>query len=141
MEDLLSATGSERRFALILFQTFALSALLLAAAGIYGVLAGTVAQRTREIGVRSALGASRRAIVMLIVRQAMTLTGLGVAIGLFAAIVVTQAIVAMLFQISRLDPPTYFAVIVLLCSVAVVASALPAWRASRINPAITLRAE
>jgi ABC-type antimicrobial peptide transport system permease subunit len=126
---------------LILFQTFAVSALLLAAAGIYGVLAGMVAQRTREIGVRSALGASRRSIVMLIVREAITLTGFGVAIGLFAAAVVTQAIVAMLFQISRLDPVTYCAVIVLLCSVAVLASALPAWRASRINPAITLRAD
>ena len=141
MNELLAATGSERRFALILFQTFALSALLLAAAGIYGVLAGMVAQRTREIGVRSALGASRRAIVMLIVREAITLTGLGVAIGLFAATVVTQAIVAMLFQISHLDPATYFAVVALLCSVAVVASAFPAWRASRINPAITLRAD
>ena len=141
MDDLLAATASERRFALVLFQTFALSALLLAAAGIYGVLAGMVAQRTREIGVRSALGASRREIVMLIVRQAITLTGLGVAIGIFAAAVVTQAIVAMLFQISRLDPLTYFGVLFVLCSVAVVASALPAWRASRINPAITLRAE
>ena len=141
MDDLLAATASERRFALILFQAFALSALLLAAAGIYGVLAGMVTQRTREIGVRSALGASRGEIVMLIVRQAITLTGFGVAIGLFAAVLVTQAIVAMLFQISSLDPPTYFAVIALLCSVAVLASALPAWRASRINPAITLRAE
>jgi putative ABC transport system permease protein len=141
MDELLAGTASERRFALILFQTFALSALLLAAAGIYGVLAGTVVQRTREIGVRSAIGASRLDIVMLIVRQGITLTALGVAIGLFASTVVSQAIVAMLFQISRLDPPTYLAVIILLCSVAVLASALPAWRASRINPAITLRAE
>lgn len=141
MDDLVASTASERRFALILFQAFGLSALLLAAAGIYGVLAGTVAQRTREIGVRSALGASRRDIVMLIVRQGITLTGFGIAIGLLAAAVVTQAIVAMLFQVSRLDPPTYFAVIAILCSVAVAASGLPAWRASRIDPAITLRAE
>ncbi|MCI0415374.1 ABC transporter permease [bacterium] len=141
MDELLAASASERRFALILFQTFALAALLLAAAGIYGVLAGTVAQRTREIGVRSALGASRRDIVVLIVRKGITLTGLGVAIGFLTATVVTQGIVAILFQISRLDPPTYFAVVALLFSVAIVASGLPAWRASRIDPAITLRAE
>ncbi|MCI0417252.1 ABC transporter permease [bacterium] len=141
MDDLLAESVAERRFALILFQAFALAALILAAAGIYGVLAGSVAERTREIGVRSALGASRREIIAMIVRQGITLTGFGVAIGLLGAAVVTQAIVAMLFEISPLDPLTYLSVIALLGCIATIASGIPAWRASRIDPATTLRTE
>jgi putative ABC transport system permease protein len=141
MDDLLAASAAERRFALILFEAFALAALVLAAAGIYGVLAGSVAERTREIGVRSALGASRRDILALVVRQGMTLTGLGVAIGVAGAAAATQAIAAMLFGVSRLDPVTYLGVIALLAGVAVIASGVPAWRAARVDPASTLRAE
>ena len=81
MDGLLAASAAERRFALIVFEAFALVALVLAATGIYGVLSGSVTERMREIGVRSALGASRGDIVALVVRQAMTLTGLGVVIG------------------------------------------------------------
>ncbi len=141
MDDLLAASAAERRFALLLFEAFALAALVLAAAGIYGVLAGSVAERTREIGVRAALGASRGSILALVVRQGMTLTGLGVVIGLAGAIMATQAIVAMLFGISRLDPLTYLGVIALLLGVSAVACWVPAWRAARVDPAITLRAE
>jgi len=141
MDALLAASATERRFALTLFETFALAALLLAAAGIYGVLAGSVAERTREIGVRSALGASRRDILALVVGQGMTLTGLGIAIGAVGSVAATQAIVAMLFGVSRLDPVTYLAVIALLAGVALMACGVPAWRAARVDPASTLRTE
>jgi putative ABC transport system permease protein len=141
MDDLLAASAAERRFALILFQAFAFTALALAAAGIYGVLAGSVAERRREIGLRSALGASRGSIVTLVVRQGMTLTGLGVAIGLAGAVAATQAINAMLFDVSRLDPVTYLGVVGLLAGVAMIACGVPAWRAARVDPASTLRSE
>ena len=141
MDDLLAASAAERRFALFLFGAFALVALALAAAGIYGVLSGSVAERTREIGVRSALGASRRRILALVVRQGMILTALGVAIGLAGAIAASQAIAAMLFGVSRLDLVTYVGVIALLAGVSVVACSVPAIRASRIDPMSALRQE
>jgi putative ABC transport system permease protein len=141
MGELLAASAAERRFALILFEAFALAALVLAAAGIYGVLSGSVAERTREIGVRAALGASRGSILALVVRQGMTLTGLGVAIGLAGAVAASQAIAAMLFGVSRLDPATYLGVIVLLASVSVIACAVPARRAARVDPIVALRYE
>jgi putative ABC transport system permease protein len=141
MDGLLAASAAERRFALILFEAFALAALALAAAGIYGVLAGSVAERTREIGVRAALGAPRRSIVALVVRQGMTLSGVGVAIGLAAAPAASQAVAAMLFGVSRLDPVTYVGVVALLLAVSAAACSVPAWRATRVDPARTLRAE
>jgi putative ABC transport system permease protein len=111
MDDLVAASAAERRFALILFEAFALAALALAAAGIYGVLAGNVAERTREIGVRAALGASRGNILALVARQGMRLTGLGVAIGLAGAAAASHWIAAMLFGVSPLDLITYVGVI------------------------------
>jgi len=141
MDDVLAASASERRFALVLFEAFGLAALVLAAAGIYGVLAGSVAERTREIGVRAALGASRRSIVGLVLRNGLTLTGAGITLGFAAAVVASKAIVAMLFGVSRLDPATYAGVIALLVIVAAIACAVPAMRASRLDPASTLRAD
>jgi putative ABC transport system permease protein len=141
MDSLLAASAAERRFALILFEAFALAALVLAAAGIFGVLSGSVAERTREIGIRSALGATRRDVVALVVRQGMALTGLGVAIGAAGAAAATRAIVALLFGVSRLDPVTYSAVIALLGGVALIACGVPAWRAARVDPAATLRVD
>lgn len=141
MDDLLAASAAERRFALILFEAFALAALVLAAAGIYGVLAGSVAERTREIGVRSALGASRGNILGLVLRQGLSLTALGVALGLGGAAAASQAIAAMLFGVSPLDPITYLGVVALLGGVSMMACGVPAWRAARVDPATTLRAE
>ncbi|MGQ0650587.1 MAG: ADOP family duplicated permease [Gemmatimonadaceae bacterium] len=141
MNDLIAISAAERRFALILFEAFALAALVLAAAGVYGVLAGSVAERTREIGVRSALGASRGRILGLVVRQGMAVTGLGVAIGLAGAAAASQLIVTMLFDVSPLDAVTYLGVIAMLTVVSMIACGVPAWRAARVDPASTLRVE
>jgi putative ABC transport system permease protein len=141
MDALLARSAAERRFALILFEAFGAVALVLAAMGIYGVLSGSVTERMREIGVRSALGASRGSIVALVLRQGMTLTALGMAIGLTGAIVGSQAIVTLLFGVTRLDPATYAGVVALLVGVSSMACWLPAWRAARVDPSITLRAE
>ena len=141
LPSLVAASEAERRFALMLFECFALAGLILAATGIYGVLSGSVTERTREIGVRCALGASRSSIVALVVRQGMTLTGIGIAIGLIGAAAASQVVAAMLFGVSRLDPITYGAVIALLGSVALLACGVPARRAAQVDPAITLRAE
>jgi putative ABC transport system permease protein len=141
MDALLAASESKRRFAMIVFEAFALAALLLAATGIYGVLSGSVSERMREIGVRSALGASRGDILALVVRQGMTITGLGIAIGLGGAAAASGALITLLFGISRLDPVTYLGVIALLAGVSAMACWVPAWRAARVDPSITLRAE
>jgi putative ABC transport system permease protein len=141
MDNLLAASAAQRRFALLLFEAFALTALLLAAAGIYGMLSESVAERTREIGIRSALGASPERILALIIRQGLMLTGLGIAIGLAGAAAASQLIDAMLFGISRLDPVTYLGVTLLLLVVSVFACWVPAGRAASVDPAITLRSQ
>jgi ABC-type antimicrobial peptide transport system permease subunit len=141
MDALLARSESQRRFAMIVFEAFALVALLLAATGVYGVLSGNVTERMREIGVRSALGASRGDILALVVRQGLSLTSLGVAIGLMGAAAASRALVTLLFGVSRLDPVTYLGVIALAAGVSAIACWVPAWRAARVDPAITLRAE
>ena len=123
-----------------MFETFALAALVLAAAGIYGVL---VRRRRRSARARSACAprSARRAasILALVVRQGMTLTGVGMALGLAGAAAASQTLATLLFGVSRLDPITYGGVTALLCRAAV-ACAVPAWRAARVDPAITLSA-
>ncbi len=141
MEDLIAATAAERRFALILLETFGLLALALAATGIYGVLSSSVTERTHEIGVRAALGAAPINILALILRQGISLTGTGVAIGLMGAVITSQAVTTLLFGISQLDPITYLGVIALLMGVSAVACSIPAWRASRVDPITALRYE
>jgi putative ABC transport system permease protein len=141
MASLLTASEADRRFALTLFETFGILALVLAAVGIYGVLSGGVNERMREIGVRAALGASRRNILLLVIRQGMTLTGIGIMLGLFGAVVASQLVVSLLYGVSRFDPITYLFVIALLTGVAGIACWVPAWRAAQVDPSITLRAE
>jgi putative ABC transport system permease protein len=141
MDELLARSAAERRFALILFEAFGLVALVLAATGIYGVLSGSVTERLREIGVRSALGASRVDILTLVVRQGMTLTVLGLVIGLGGALAASQGIVTLLFGVSRLDPATYVGVVALLLGVAGIASWAPARRATKVDPLVALRYE
>jgi putative ABC transport system permease protein len=141
MEELVAATTAEKRFASILFEFFGLAALLLAATGIYGVLAGSVSERTREIGVRLALGATPRVVLGLVLRQGMTLTALGLVIGLGGAVAASRALAALLYRVSPLDPITYLGVIALLAAVSLAACVLPARRAARLHPSIALRSE
>jgi predicted permease len=141
MSDLLAASAAERRFVLVLFEAFGMIALVLAGTGLYGVLSGSVEERTREIGVRAALGAGRTNIVVMVLRQGMALVGLGLAIGFVGAVTATQAIGSMLFGISRLDAATYVEVMMLLAVMSAIACAVPAWRAVKIDPMVALRYE
>ena len=141
MDALFAASAASRRFALTLFESFGLAALVLAAAGVYGILAGSVVERWREIGVRSALGASRRDIMGLVLGQGLRLTTVGVIFGIGVALLATRMLATLLFGISHVDPLTYVGVVALLVVTAVVASALPAWRASRVDPVTALRSE
>src|SRR5262245_31407256 len=141
MQQLVTASQAQRRFAMIILEAFALVALLLAATGLYGVLAGSVTERTREIGVRAALGATPAMILRLIVGQAVWLTVAGIAGGLLGAVVASRALISLLFGISRLDPATYLGTSALLVGISIIACWLPAWRAAHVDPAITLRAE
>jgi putative ABC transport system permease protein len=141
MDALLAASEAKRRFTLILLETFALVGLILAATGIYGILSGSVAERTREIGIRAALGASRRGILGLVLRQGMALAALGVVIGLIGAVFASRTLMALLFEISPLDLVTYASVAGLVLFIAALACWIPASRAAGVDPAITLRAE
>ncbi len=141
MDQLLARTAADRRFALTLFEIFGIVALALAATGIYGVVSGSVAERVKEIGVRSALGASRGSILALILRQGMILTVLGILLGLLGSVAASHVLLTLLFAVTRLDPVTYASVVVLLFVVSGLASFVPAWRAARVDPCITLRSE
>ncbi|HEY2417945.1 MAG TPA: FtsX-like permease family protein, partial [Steroidobacteraceae bacterium] len=121
MKALVDLSEAERHFVLILFAIFGTVALVLAAVGIYGVLSGNVNERTREMGVRAALGASRGDILTLILRDGLFLTAVGIGIGLGGAAVASTALKSLLFDVSRLDPMTYSGVMVLLALVAIIA--------------------
>jgi predicted lysophospholipase L1 biosynthesis ABC-type transport system permease subunit len=116
-------------------------ALLLAALGIYGVMAWSVAQRTREIGIRMALGAETGAVLKLVLKQGMKLVVLGIIIGVPAALAVTQVMKSLLFGLSSIDPATYVAVTLLLAAAAFLACWIPARRAAKVDPMIALRYE
>ncbi len=141
MDALLAASAAQRRFVLTLFAAFALAALALAAIGLYGVMSGSVAERRREIGVRSALGATGGDLLLLVLRQGLALTGLGIALGLAGTLLASRALAALLFGVSRLDPVTHLDVIALLIAISAVACWVPAWRAARVDPSITLRTD
>lgn len=141
MEDLVSASASPRSFALLVFSAFAAVALTLAAAGIGGMLAGTVAERTREIGIRSALGAAPASIVLLIMRQAGGLAALGMAIGLAAALILSRFLDALLYEVQPADPLVLAGVTAVLASVALAACVVPARQALAIDPLEAVRRE
>ncbi|HEX5069287.1 MAG TPA: ABC transporter permease [Vicinamibacterales bacterium] len=141
MSALVDASLARQRFALSLLGVFAFVALVLAAIGTYGVMSYVVAQGTREIGIRLALGASSRRVLGLVIGQGITVAGAGVAIGLGGAYFLTRLLGSLISGVGRLDPWTYSGVGITLAIVAVVASAMPALRASRIDPAVSLRNE
>ena len=141
MQARLDEFYAPRRFNMLLFGVFALVALLLAAVGIYGVLAYSVTQRTHEIGIRLALGAQTHDVLWLIVRQGLALTLVGVVLGLGAALALTRVIQNLLFGVSATDPATFAGIALLLLSVAGAASFIPAWRATKVDPLVALRHE
>ena len=141
LEDLLADSVAQPRFYMLLLGGFAAVAILLAAIGIYGVIAYLAEQRVREIGIRLALGASRTRVIRLIVREGALLALGGLAIGLTGALALSRVLQALLFEVRPSDPLTYVAVIALLGVVALLASAAPALAAARVDPALTMRAE
>jgi putative ABC transport system permease protein len=141
MEEIVAASVAARRFSLLLMSGFAGVALLLAAIGIYGVLSYTVGQRTREIGVRMAMGAPRAHVLRLVVGEGVALVLVGLAIGIVLTLAVTSAIRGLLYQVQPHDPATLAAVGAALVAVALTASYLPARRAASVDPVTALRAE
>jgi putative ABC transport system permease protein len=141
MASRLEEATAQRRMMLRILQLFGIAALLLAAIGVYGVQAGGVAERTNEIGVRSALGATRGTIITLVLREGLAITALGLGIGVLLAASASSAIASLLFGVSRFDLLTYLGVAVLLLTMAAIASTIPAWRAARVDPSTALRRE
>ncbi len=141
MEEIVKASEAQRRFLLLLLASFAGTALLLACVGIYGVVAYAVSQRTHEIGIRMALGAARSEVVRMVVVRSAALAGAGVAVGAVGAAAATQGMRTLLFGVGTYDPLTYLVVAAMLGAVAVLASALPARRAARVDPLAALRYE
>jgi ABC-type antimicrobial peptide transport system permease subunit len=141
MDDVLDREVVQRRAQMLLLSIFAASALLLASIGIYGVLAYLVSQRTQEIGIRMALGASARDVLFTVAGQGLVLSIVGVVLGIAAALALSRVVSSLLFGVSPSDPPTFAAVAALLLGVAAVASYVPARRAMRIDPMLSLRGE
>ena len=141
MEAAVYESMSGRRFALLLLGLFAAVALLLAAVGVYGVMSYGVVQRTKEIGIRMALGAAQETVLRLVVGDGMRLAAAGIVLGLGLAVALSRVLRGMLFGVSAFDPVAYAGLTVVLAGVALLASWLPARRAARVDPATALRAE
>jgi putative ABC transport system permease protein len=141
MDQLFATSVSQRRLNMFLFAGFSAVALILAAVGIYGVLSYSVTQRTHEIGIRMALGAKQASVLSLVVRQGMTLVGVGLAAGVGAAIALTRLMQSLLFEVSPTDPITLATMSLTLAAVALFACLIPARRAARVDPMVALRYE
>ena len=141
LDKALADSIAPRRFQLALLAVFAISALTLALIGIHGVMAWSVAQRSREIGVRIALGADRSQILLLVIRQGMRLAGVGIAAGLLGAAALTRVMASLLYGVKPNDVPTFAAAMFAMAATALAACWLPALRAGRIDPAVALRGD
>jgi putative ABC transport system permease protein len=141
MTQVAAESMSRRRFAMQVVGLFGILALLMAAVGIYGVIAYSVTQRTREIGIRVALGASRSAILRWVLKQGLVLTMAGVVVGIVGALLLTRLLRSLLFGIGPADIVTYGALAILLTIVALIACYVPARRATKVDPLIALRYE
>jgi putative ABC transport system permease protein len=141
MEQVLWSSVAQPRFYTLLLTIFAAIALLLAVMGIYGVMSYAVTQRSHEIGVRLALGAQTRDVLKLVIRQGMVMTLIGVGIGLSASYALTRYLEGHLYEVKPTDPVTFIVVALLLSAVALLACFIPAMRATRVDPMVTLRSE
>ena len=139
MDQVVDDTLLTRRFAMLLLMVFASVALVLSAIGLYGVIAYSVAQRTREIGIRMALGARSQDVVRMVVRRGMTLTAIGLGCGIVVALLVTRGMASLLFGVPPTDLATFLTIALLLATVAWLAAFLPARRAARVDPMVALR--
>jgi ABC-type antimicrobial peptide transport system permease subunit len=141
LEALVSGSLGQRRFYMMLLGAFAALALVLAAIGLYGVISYSVAQRTQEIGVRVALGASRKQVVRMIMGQGLRFAAMGLAVGQLMAMILNRALKGLLVGVSTTDPPTLVVTAAVLLIVAALACYVPARRAERVDPMVALRFE
>lgn len=141
MQDHIRASTGTQRFRAVLLGAFAAVALLLASIGIYGVMAYSVAQRARELGIRMALGADRAKLMSMVLRRGLVLAGLGIVLGAIGALAAGSLVRNLLFGVTATDPATFAAVALFLLAVAAIACYLPARRATRVDPTVAMRAE
>ncbi|HKP35723.1 MAG TPA: ABC transporter permease [Pyrinomonadaceae bacterium] len=141
MNEVIAQTLAPQQFMMILLDSFAAIALVLASIGLYGVISYLVGQRTHELGIRIALGAQRQNVLRLVLGQGLKVAAVGIGVGLLAAFGLTRLLSNMLYGVSTTDPPTFLAITGILLIVAVLASLLPAWRATRVDPLVALRNE
>src|SRR4029077_3682706 len=139
MTELVEQSVGPRRFVMVLLELFGGIALVMTAIGVYGVISTSVAERTREIGIRAALGAQPRDIVRLVMGGGLTVVGAGLAAGLVLALVASRLLTSSLFDISATDPATFASVAAMLLLVALVAQVIPIIRAMRVDPTVALR--
>lgn len=141
MDEAVAASLATRRLTMVLLGAFAVLALVLASVGLYGVMALTVTQRTRELGIRMALGAARANIFRLVLGHGVSLVGVGIVIGLVGAIAVGRALMSLLYNVGALDTGAVITAVFSLLTVALIACLVPARRATRVDPIVALRTE
>jgi ABC-type antimicrobial peptide transport system permease subunit len=141
MNEVIADTLARQRFSMILLNAFAVVALLLASVGLYGVVSYLVGQSAHELGIRLALGAQRKNVLLLMLSQGMKMALGGVALGLLAALGLTRLLAKALYGVSATDPVTFAGIALLLAMVALAACFVPAWRATRVDPLVALRRE